>query len=163
MSLLHRLDRGLAWLERALVVLLLLTLLLLGFLQVILRNVFASGLFWADDVLRHQVLWLGFLGASLATREQRHLRMDVLAQWLPSRCQARLNLLASLLAVVGCVLLAHAAWTFVYDEYMAGMRLSVGLRSWVAQSILPLGFALMALRFAFCALTTLGQLRKDQM
>jgi TRAP-type C4-dicarboxylate transport system permease small subunit len=163
MCFLHRLDRALAWLERASVVLFLVSLLLLGLAQVILRNVFASGLFWADDILRHLVLWIGFLGASLVTREQRHLRMDVLTHWLPWRYQAWLNLLTSLLAMAACALLAHAAWTYVVYEHMAGTKLSVGLPIWVAQSILPVGFACMALRFAFRALMQLGQLQKDPM
>ncbi|MDH3600200.1 MAG: TRAP transporter small permease [Candidatus Tectomicrobia bacterium] len=160
MAFIHRLDRLLAGLERAAVVVLLLSLLLLGLLQIILRNAFAGGLFWADEVLRHLVLWLGFLGASLATHEQRHLRMDVLARWLPAGAQPWLALLINLLAASGCMVLAQAAWTFVRFERESGAVLSVGLAVWIAQSIVPLGFALMALRFALGFLETLAQLRK---
>jgi TRAP-type C4-dicarboxylate transport system permease small subunit len=46
MGFLHWLDHGLASFERALVVLLLSGLLGLGLLQVIERNVLASGFFW---------------------------------------------------------------------------------------------------------------------
>lgn len=163
MSFLHGLDRGLAWIERASLVLLLVSLLGLGLVQVILRNVFASGLFWADEILRHLVLWIGLIGASLATREQCHLRMDVLAHGLSGHCQAGLRLTASLLAIVGCVFLAHAAWTYVSYEYMAQTKLSMGLPIWVAQSILPIGFAFMALRFALRAVDHIAQLRKGPM
>ena len=161
MSFLHRLDRGLVRLERACVALFLMCLLILGLAQVILRNIFASGLFWADDVLRHLVLWIGFIGASLATREQSHLRMDVLAHGLPWPYGVWLRLIASVLAMVGCILLAHAAWTYVSYEYMANTKLSLGLPIWVAQSILPVGFAGMALRFACQVCVHLEQLRKD--
>ena len=85
MGLLHWLDHWLASFERAGVVLLLTGLLGLGLLQVIERNVLASGLFWADELMQHMVLWLGFLGASLATREHRHLSIDVLSHFLPAR------------------------------------------------------------------------------
>ena len=67
MGLLHWLDHWLASLERVLVVLLLTGLLGLGLLQVIERNLLASGIFWADELRQHLVLWLSFLGASLAT------------------------------------------------------------------------------------------------
>ena len=87
MRLLHWLDHWLASLERALVVLLLSGLLGLGLLQVIERNVLASGLFWADELLQHLVLWLGF--GLLATREQRHLSIDVLSHFLPTPALAR--------------------------------------------------------------------------
>ena len=63
MVVLYRLDSMLAVVERALLVPLLSGLIGLG-LQMLLRNLFASGLFWADEVLRHVVVWLGMLGAS---------------------------------------------------------------------------------------------------
>ena len=160
MAFMHRLDRLLAGLERAAIVVLLLSLLFLGLLQIILRNVLAGGLFWADEVLRHLVLWLGFLGASLATHEQRHLRMDVLARWMPEGAQPWLTLLLNLVAASGCAILAQAAWTFVRFEREAGAVLSVGLAVWMVQSIVPLGFALMALRFALRMLEVLAQLRE---
>jgi C4-dicarboxylate transporter DctQ subunit len=160
MAFMHRLDRLLAGLERVAIVVLLCGLLLLGLLQIVLRNVFAGGLFWADEVLRHLVLWLGFLGASLATHEQRHLRMDVLARWMPEGAQPWLALLLNLVAASGCAVLAQAAWTFVRFERESGAVLSVGLAVWMVQSIVPLGFALMALRFALRMLGALAQLRK---
>jgi len=99
MGLLHWLDHWLASLERALVVLLLSGLLGLGLLQVIERNVLASGIFWADELLQHLVLWLGFLGASLATREHCHLSIDVLGHFLPTRWQLWLGLLVNAVAL----------------------------------------------------------------
>jgi hypothetical protein len=43
--------------------------------------------------------------------------------------------------------LAQAGWAFVQLERDSGAVLSVGLAVWIAQSIVPLGFSLMALRF----------------
>src|SRR5919205_1078628 len=107
MGFLHWLDHWLANLERALVVLLLIGLLGLGLLQVIERNVLASGIFWADELLQHLVMWLGFLGASLATREHRHLSIDVLSHVLPRRWQLGLGLLVNTAALVLCMLLVQ--------------------------------------------------------
>jgi TRAP-type C4-dicarboxylate transport system permease small subunit len=160
MAFMHRLDRLLAGFERAAVVVLLSSLLLLGLLQIILRNVFASGLFWADEVLRHVVLWLGFLGASLATHERRHLCMDVLARWIPVGGQPWLALLMNLFAASGCVVLAVASWSFVRFERESGAVLSVGLAVWMVQSIVPFGSSFMALRFALHLIETLVHLRK---
>ena len=148
MVVLYRLDSMLAVVERALLVLLLSGLIGLGFLQMLLRNLFASGLFWADEVLRHVVVWLGMLGASLATREQKHLNFDVLTRWLPPWCQLWCTLLTNLIAVLVCMLLYAAAWRFIQDERAAGTRLAFGVAAWVGQYIFPFGFLTMALRFA---------------
>ena len=158
MGLLHWLDHWLASLERALVVLLLTALLGLGLLQVIERNVLASGLFWADELLQHMVLWLGFLGASLATREHRHLSIDVLSHFLPTRWQLWLGLLVNTVAFVLCMLLVQAAWGLVRAEYMAGTMLTFGIPAWLAQSIIPLGFGSITLRFALRLAETLARL-----
>jgi C4-dicarboxylate transporter DctQ subunit len=158
MGLWHWLDHWLASLERTLVVLLLTSLLGLGLLQVIERNVLASGLFWADELLQHIVLWLGFLGASLATREQRHLSIDMLSHLLPLRWQLWLGLLVNTTALVLCTLLVQAAWGLVRSEYTAGTVLTFGVPAWLAQSIIPLGFGAITLRFALRLVETLARL-----
>ena len=157
MGLLHRLDHWLASLERALVVLLLTGLLGLGLLQVIERNVLASGIFWADELLQHMVLWLGFLGASLATREHRHLSIDVLSHFLPRRWQLWLDLLINTAALVMCTFFVQAAWGLVRSEYTAGTVLTFGVPAWLAQSVIPLGFGAITLRFALRLVATLCQ------
>ena len=148
MGALQRLEQRLFVIERAAVVVSFLAMMLLGLLQIILRNAFASGIFGADEIVRHLVLWIGFFGASLATREQRHLRIDLLSRALPPRYQPWLDGVTSFVALVGCVMLAQAAWVFIREEWLAGSALAVGLAAWVAQSIIPLGFCLMACRFA---------------
>jgi TRAP-type C4-dicarboxylate transport system permease small subunit len=162
MRLLHWLDYWLASLERALVVLLLTGLLGLGLLQVIERNVLASGIFWADELLQHIVLWLGFLGASLATREHRHLSIDVLSHVLPVRLQVWLELLVNIVAFVLCMLLVQAAWGLVRSEYTAGTMLTFGVPAWLAQSIIPLGFGAITLRFALRLMETLARLLQPE-
>jgi C4-dicarboxylate transporter DctQ subunit len=162
MGLLHWLDHWLANLERVLVVLLLSGLLGLGLLQVIERNVLASGIFWADELLQHLVLWLGFLGASLATREHRHLSIDVLSHVLPPRWQLRLGLLVNIVALVLCMLLIQAAWGLVRSEYTAGTMLTFGVPAWLAQSIIPLGFGAITLRFALRLVETLARLLQPE-
>ena len=158
MHILHRLDGWLAVVERTAVVLLLGGLLGLGLLQILLRNLFASGLFWADALLRHMVLWLGLLGAALATRERRHLSIDALARLLPAWCQPWSALLTDLTAMLICALLSRSAWTLVQYERAAGTVLAFGVATWLAQSIIPLGFLVMTLRFALQGLTTLRTL-----
>jgi TRAP-type C4-dicarboxylate transport system permease small subunit len=67
---------------------------------------------------------------------------------LPPRYQPWLDGVTSLVALVGCLMLAQAAWGFIREEWLAGSILDVGIAAWVAQSIIPLGFCLMACRFA---------------
>jgi TRAP-type C4-dicarboxylate transport system permease small subunit len=155
------LDRWLAGLERAAVVVFLTSVLALGLWQVIARNVLARGVFWADELLQHLVLWLGFLGASLATREQRHLRIDLFARLFPA-WQPWLAVLVDGTAGIICLLLAHAAWRFLRLEGSTGTSLTFGVPAWVAQGIIPFGFAMMAIRFTLHSLEACLILRQQQ-
>lgn len=157
MALVDRLDAILAVVERALIILLLSGLIGLSFLQILLRNFFASGMFWADDLLRHAVVWLGFLGASLATRERKHLSFDVLTRLVPPWWQRWIAVLTNGTAALICMLLYAAAWKFLRDERAAHTILAFGVAAWIAQSIFPLGFVTMALRFLLHALTIIRQ------
>ena len=71
MSILLFLDRWLARITGWLIVFFLGVMILMAFGQVVLRNVFHTGIEWGDVFLRHMVLWLGFLGATIATGEGR--------------------------------------------------------------------------------------------
>ncbi len=67
--------------EDALLVLLLSTMIVLASTQILLRNLFDSGFVWIDPLLRVLVLWLGLIGATVATRNNRHIRIDLLTRF----------------------------------------------------------------------------------
>ena len=77
-----RLNSSLEKLEDFLLPALFILTLLLSVLQIILRNVFSSGLVWADPLLKIMVLWLGMFGALYATRKRRHIKIDILKHYL---------------------------------------------------------------------------------
>src|SRR5207244_2871502 len=61
-------------------------------------------------------------------------------------------------ALVLCMLLVQAAWGLVRSEYTAGTMLTFGVPAWLAQSIIPLGFGAITLRFALRLMETLARL-----
>ncbi len=141
-------DAALARAEGAFLLGLLALMVAVGFLQVLLRNFFHTGLFAADLLLRQGLLWLALAGASLASRgEGRHIDIDILSRGLPAPWAGRLRRLADLFAAGVCALLARASLLFVAGEWAAGSRVAGAFPAWALEAILPLGFALMALRF----------------
>src|SRR3989338_2353892 len=91
-------------LENFLLVVFVIFMIGLSFTQVVLRNFFSSGFTWADICLRHIVLWVGFMGASLATRDNRHINVDALTNFLPPRFKILAEVLTSVASVgIGCV------------------------------------------------------------
>lgn len=125
-----------------------LALVVFAGLQIVLRNIFDSGLSWIDPVLRILVLWVGMLGAVAASREDRHINIDVLSRFIPPALLPWSKRIVALASAAVCALLAWHTFRFVRDEYAWSDVEVAGVPVWLWQSILPLGFALMAWRFA---------------
>ena len=74
-----------ARIEDGLLVFMLTAMIILAGLQIIMRNVFQSGFIETDSILRVLVLWVGMIGAVVATRERRHISVDVLTRYLSEK------------------------------------------------------------------------------
>jgi len=145
--MLTRLKRLIQLLENTLMVLMLGGMMLLATAQILLRNLFDSGLFWGDPALRVLVLWLALAGAIAATRENRHIRIDLLSRFLGEGGRRRLQAVNDLFSAAVCGLIAWHAGRFVHLEWQEGTILFGKLPAWFGESIIPVGFGIMALRF----------------
>jgi len=131
----------------------LLTMLVLALVQILMRNLADSGFLWAESFLRILVVWVAMLGAMVATRENNHISIDAVARYLSGRSLAWVGLLTGMFAAVICGLVAWYALEFVRFEYEDQTIAFAEVPNWVCQAILPLGFTVMALRFATTAIT----------
>lgn len=151
MKTIRTLNTGLLFIERSLVIALVVIMVLLAFVQVVLRNYFSMGILWADPLLRHMVLWVGFLGASLATQRERHISIDLITRFVSARAANLIRILTNLFACIVSYILARAGWTFLKAEMESeSILLTIGTMefpSWWFQVIIPAGFGLMCLRF----------------
>jgi TRAP-type C4-dicarboxylate transport system permease small subunit len=153
-----RADEVIDRVEQTLVSILLGLMILIAFLQIVLRNIFATGIAWADPLVRNLVLWVGFVGAAIATREGRHITIDVLPPWVPQQGKAIIGVIVQLFSAFICGLLTFAAVKFVRNEALMGSVTFLGIPAWVPQLILPVIFGIMALRFGLRSLRDLTTL-----
>jgi TRAP-type C4-dicarboxylate transport system permease small subunit len=128
----------------------------LGFLQIVLRKGFSTGLLWADPLLRYLVLWMGFLGAAVAAAQDKHFGADVAERLLTGRTKILAQLVSHLFTAGACYFLARAAMAFMRDEFASkATAFSIGTlhvpTSWV-EIILPAGFVLLLVHYLLRAL-----------
>ena len=147
----ERLDEAIDRIETIIIVLFLSAMMLIAFLQIFLRNVFTTGLTWGEMILRNLVLWIGFIGATLATREGKHINIDVVSRSLPPLVRILVEAAIHLFSFVICGLLTYASLKFVMNEAEMKTMTVAGIPAWVMEVILPLTFGLMAFRFALRA------------
>jgi TRAP-type C4-dicarboxylate transport system permease small subunit len=126
-------------------------MVLLAFLPILFRNVIATGLVWIDPLLRHLVLWVALLGASRATRQEKHIKIDLLSNYLPAAKQRWVQGGLDLLAALVCLSLVLPGIDFVQEEAQAGKFLILGIPLWFSQAVLPVMMGVLGARFVFSA------------
>ena len=128
----------------------LLLLLLVVFGQVLLRNLFDSGIPSADILARYLVLYVTFFGAALAVEQHRHIRIDAVAACLDTEQVKRLRSPLYLLSAPVCAALAWAAMRFWYDDW----QYVAEHERWasILALITPFGFCLLTVHFLIGAL-----------
>jgi len=142
----------LRYLENGLLTALVLLLVVLAGAQIVLRDLFHTGLSFADPLMRQLVLWTGMLGALAAVRDDKHIALDVLQRFLKPAAQKIARMLTLGFAAVACGLLAYYGYAMVQVDFEGATPSPLaGLPAWMAELILPIGFGLMALRFALRA------------
>lgn len=160
MDRLRRIDETIDQIEQILIIVFLSLMILTAFMQIILRNLFSTGLTWGDPLVRNLVLWVGFVGATLATREGRHISIDVLSRWISPSGKKLMEFLTHLFAFFVCVLLTFAAYKFIKNEMAMETIAFLGVPSWIPEIILPIIFGLMTFRYGLLSLSHLFKMVK---
>lgn len=139
-SVLYRIEDGI-------LVGLLLLMIGLAVTQIFLRNLFDSGIVWSDILVRILVLWVGLLGAMVASRQGNHINVDILDRYLPERAKPLVSTVVQLFTALICTVAAYFSLLFVQVEYADGGTLFAQVPAWVCESIIPFAFAVIAVRY----------------
>lgn len=120
-------------------------------LEIVLRRTTGVGIPGAGPIVQHLVLWVGFLGAAIAAREGKLLSLAT-GTLVPDGWPRRLTrIIAATIGAAVTVVLVLAAVEFVQSERGTGSSFAAGIPTWTAELVLPVGFALIALRLAWRA------------
>ncbi|MDB5106424.1 MAG: Tripartite ATP-independent periplasmic transporter DctQ component [Fibrobacteres bacterium] len=145
---LRRMDNGLAKAEEVFLALALGTMILVVFADFVLRETLNQGLIWAKELAVYLLVWVGFLGASLAVHRRRHLVVQAGEKWFPERVRKWTSLAACLTTAVLCLILAWLGARFVLETRTIGeTSLGMGVPMWIVQIVIPLAFLIIGLRF----------------
>jgi len=123
-------------------------LVALPLLEAVLRKMLHVGVSNSASIVQHLTLVVGMLGAAVAARENRLLVLSRLSELLSEPWRKLAAAFAGSTAVAVTVLLAAAGVDFVLAERPSGQVLAYGIPVWVVQSLIPIGFGLIALRLA---------------
>jgi C4-dicarboxylate transporter DctQ subunit len=136
-------------LEEGAIAFLLAVMTLITFGQVIARYVFDYSFVWALELVTFLFAWLIFLGMSYGVRVGSHIGVDALVKSLGARAAHIVGAVATLCCIVYSLICLWGSWRYVATMHMIGtLAQDLPIPVWIPQIVLPLGFALLALRFA---------------
>lgn len=147
MVVLRKVDGLIALVEKGLLLVMVTAIVILPLGQIALRTTGNGGFPWGHEVVRVLLLWVAFLGASLATAERRHITIDLMDRSLSPRGKAMFNLAAQLFALVVVGYLARVGFTFIGIQMDMGDETAI-LRFpvWATLSVIPFSLTVIAWR-----------------
>jgi TRAP-type C4-dicarboxylate transport system permease small subunit len=122
-----------------------------------------NGLIWSQDLALVLTLWVGFVGASMCTYENRHLKVEAAQKLLPAKVRPVIGFVSGLFTALVCagllwVSLRYVAFhrlEYIGTEGQGGLFPGMSLPKWVGFLALPLSFGFMTVRFFVKALGAL--------
>lgn len=137
---LHRAEDGL-------LVFLLSAMILLAATQIVLRNFLDYGFVWIDPLLRVLVLWLGLIGATVATRNNKHIRIDLLSKLFSRNTHRLIQSVIGQISAWTCLVIAWYGFKWIQMDFEDGVTSFAGVPAWMLEVIIPVTFALIGLRY----------------
>lgn len=131
--------------ENSVGILAILAMAVLPIAEIVGRHFLGQGVPGSITWVQNLTLWVAFAGGIIAARDRRHLSLAT-TTFLPPSVRKYADLVAS---AVGCSVAAVLAWAAYHTvdlERQSIVALSGGVAIWMAYTIMPIGFALIAIR-----------------
>src|SRR5207248_4246498 len=127
----------------------LLVMVVLPLAEIVFRRAFSRGIPGSGPIVQHLTLWVGFLGAAIASRDGKLLALAT-GTFIPRGVWRRAaDIFAAAFGACASVVLAWGGWQMTMIEREAGTNIGAGIQAWVAQLVLPVAFALIAIRLVW--------------
>lgn len=133
--------------EEGVISLLLVSMTLLVFLEVVLRFGFHTTFIWAQELTLHLSAWFVLFGVSYGLKVGAHIGVDAVVRLLPPPGRRIVSGIAVVLSLFYCGLFIYGSWVYLHKMKRIGIELEdLPIPTWIAHSILIIGFALLSLR-----------------
>ena len=140
----YRIINGL---EETIIALLLASMTLLVFFEVVMRFGFSVGVMWAQELTLHMSAWLVLFGVSYGIKVGAHIGVDALVKTFSPKIRRIVGGVAISACLFYCSLFIKGSWVYLAKMHQIGIELDdMPIPKWIAHSILLIGMVLIAIR-----------------
>jgi TRAP-type C4-dicarboxylate transport system permease small subunit len=116
--------------------------------SVFFRYVLNYPLSWSEEVTRLMIVWLSFVGAYMAMREDKHIGFDLFISKLPDGIKKGIGLVGQFLIVLFLLVYVWQGTKFAGEFLNVGMPYTNIPVGWFAYSVFPVSGVLMLVQTA---------------
>jgi TRAP-type C4-dicarboxylate transport system permease small subunit len=136
--------------ERLIASLLILLLTALVITDVAAREIFKTGLPWAQKGAVYMMIWAGFLGAILIAHKAEHLRPEVADKLWTGKSKIYFLRIQNFLVFLFCGAMTWYSIQYVSESReFADRNIIIDTPMWILQMVIPYSFFSMSLRYLF--------------
>ncbi len=126
----------------------LLMIVLLSFVQVVLRYGFHYDFVWFNEFARYTCIFMTFLGASIAVKTGAHFSMDAIVQAVPERTAHLMKIIVNLGCALFCAVVVYYGTIHCLKLHRFGVKSSaMRIPMYVPYLPIPVFSATMGIRF----------------
>ncbi len=145
----RRLEAVISRFEEVIIGILLLVASVILFSNVVARYVFNDSFSWATEVVRYQIIWMVFIGGSIAARRGMHIGVDIIIKFSGPRIRQAVLLTVYTISIAFCIYVAYYGLELVMRSRSWGqVSPAAQIPMWMMQLAIPVGAILMGIRFA---------------
>lgn len=137
-------------------------MILVMFMQVVLRYVFNAPLMWPEELSRLLFLWLVFGAAPLATSHKAHLAVDFFVSFLPQSNRLKLKLSLYTLTITFLIVVAVKGFELSCEFMGAGAYTMPFLPLWLFYLPVGLGCVMMVVNLIRTIPDIIGEIKFPQ-
>lgn len=124
-----------------------------SFIQVVLRYFFHTSITWGEELLRYEMVFITFFGASLAIERRAHISITVILDALPKSYAYYIELINIIAALVfSSVLFYYSSLLALKVKATGQLTPALEIPNYIPYLCIPIGTFFMCLRYfiQFC-------------
>ena len=115
--------------------------------QVITRYVLKVSLPWSEEIARYMFLWLTWVGASYATKERKHVNIDIIYEKLPQAGKKVCTIISTVVWLIFLGMMFYLSFRLTRSVASGGqVAVGSGIPMWIPYASIPTGMGLMLFR-----------------
>jgi TRAP-type C4-dicarboxylate transport system permease small subunit len=136
--------------NRWILILLLAAMSIIAFLNVVMRYTTDESIIWSEEVSRHLMIWLTFIGSGMVLRTGGHIAIDNLQDALSVRAARALRAVILVVMTIFFIMLAYYGWDYAMRT-MVQTTPSTEIPFGYIYMAMPIGSIFMLMHLAFIA------------